>query len=308
MSKIEKIRVTAFYRFIHLENYRELKNKLLNRCKALGIKGTILLAEEGINSTIAGTNKAIDLLFAEFDKYPALKNMPSKSSWADKMPFYRLKIKLKKEIVTMGINNIDPVVQSGEEVLPSKWNDLISDPNVITVDTRNEYEISIGSFKHAINPHTENFRDFPEFVENNLSAHKDKKVAMYCTGGIRCEKSTSYLKQQGFKDVYHLKGGILKYLEDVPKEESLWEGECFVFDNRVAVDHSLKIGQYSQCHGCRRPISAEDMASEHFVKEICCPHCYDELTPTRLARRQERKKQVDLAVKRNHSHIGAIHN
>ena len=221
------------------------------------------------------------------------------------MPFYRTKVKLKKEIVTMGVEGIDPREVVGTYVKPTDWNALISDPEVVLVDTRNDYEVQIGTFEGALNPNTETFREFPEYVANNLDPEKNKKVAMFCTGGIRCEKSTAYLKEQGFEEVYHLEGGILKYLEEVPEQETMWQGECFVFDNRVAVNHSLEKGQYDQCHACRMPITEQEMQSEQYEKGISCPHCFDKVTDEQRARFAERQRQVELAKERGEDHIGA---
>lgn len=307
-SKTPAIRVATFYKFADLTDYRQLRANWLRECQALSIKGTILLAPEGINGTIAGTDAALTSFFAHLTQHPALNNLDIKNSWVDAIPFYRLKLKLKKEIITLGIPRIKPNQQCGTHVNSQDWNKLISDPQVMTIDTRNEYEIAIGTFKNAINPHTTNFRDLPKYVENNLAdVPKDTKIAMYCTGGVRCEKSTAYLMQLGFNNVYHLKGGILKYLEETPPEQSLWQGECFVFDNRVAVDNKLAQGSYDQCHGCRHPISATDRASEHYIPGICCPHCYATQSAAGLRRRAERQKQIELAAQRGERHFGVCH-
>lgn len=301
----QPIRVTAFYKFTRIDDYKQYRPKLLAKCQQLGIKGTILLAAEGINATVAGTDQAITALLAELAKHQAIGSFEFKDSRADQMPFYRMKVKLKQEIVTLGVNGIDPTKQCGQYVPPSAWNALISDPDVITIDTRNDYEVEIGNFKHAINPNTVNFREFPLFVAEHLAdCPKDKKIAMFCTGGIRCEKSTSFLLKQGFKNVYHLQGGILKYLEEIPESESLWQGECFVFDNRVAVKHDLTVGSYDQCHGCRHPISAADKTSPYYKKDICCPKCHDKQSATGINRRTERHKQMVLAAERKQPHIG----
>ncbi|HSX19701.1 MAG TPA: rhodanese-related sulfurtransferase, partial [Gammaproteobacteria bacterium] len=254
---MNKIVVAALYKFAPLNDFKELKSPLLHFCLKHSIKGTLLLAAEGINGTVAGSRNAIDSLLTYLKNDPRLANLDHKESYCETQPFYRTRVKLKKEIVTLGVPGVDPNKQAGQYVEPKQWNEIISDPDVILVDTRNDYEVGIGTFKNAINPHTNTFREFPQFVQNNLQNAKDKKIAMFCTGGIRCEKSTSYLLQQGFKNVFHLKGGILKYLEEVSPEESLWEGECFVFDNRVAVNNELAPGEYDQCHGCRNPLSVE---------------------------------------------------
>ena len=219
-------------------------------------------------------------------------------------PFHRMKVKLKREIVTMGVEDVDPTACVGRYATPSEWNALIDDPECLVIDTRNDYEVAIGSFQGAVNPGTQSFRDFPEWVQSNLDPSRHTKVAMFCTGGIRCEKSTSYLVSQGFEDVWHLQGGILKYLEDIPESESRWEGECFVFDSRVAVNHRLEKGSFDQCYACRHPITDADKASEHYKKGVSCPRCYGDLTAARQARFQERQKQVELAAGRGEQHIG----
>ena len=254
--------VSALYHFVRLDNYQALRKPMYDFMVENSIKGTILLAQEGINGTVAGDKNAIQKLHAWLRSDERLKDLRSKESYDHTMPFYRTRVKLKKEIVTMGVTGIDPNRVVGTYVKPEDWNDLISDPEVKLVDTRNEYEVAIGTFKNAANPQTETFRDFPEYVKTNLDPGKHKKIAMYCTGGIRCEKSTAYLKEQGFDEVYHLQGGILKYLETVPEDESLWQGECFVFDNRVSVNHKLEKGSYDQCHACRLPITDDDKLSE----------------------------------------------
>jgi UPF0176 protein len=297
--------VAALYQFVRLPDYEALREPLLKKCSEEGIMGTLLLAAEGINGTIAGDRNSVDRLLAYLKEDERFTGIEHKESFYAEMPFYRMKVKLKREIVTMGVEGIDPNHIVGTYVEPKDWNELISDPEVTVVDTRNYYEYAIGSFKGAEDPKTTTFREFPEYVEKNLDPSKNKKVAMFCTGGIRCEKSTAYLKEQGFDEVYHLKGGILKYLEDVPKENSLWEGECFVFDNRVAVDHDLEKGSYDQCHGCRHPITEEDKLSEHYLAGITCPRCYEQQTEEQRQRFAERQKQIQLAKKRQQQHIGS---
>jgi UPF0176 protein len=297
--------VAALYRFVSLPDYASIREPLLTFCQQQGIKGTLLLAHEGINGTVSGTRSAIDALLAYLKSDPRLTHLDHKESFESTQPFYRMKVKLKKEIVTLGVENIDPTRDVGTYVEPKDWNALISDPEVVLVDTRNYYEYSIGTFKGALDPKTTNFREFPEYVKTHLDPAKHKKVAMFCTGGIRCEKSTAYLKQQGFESVYHLKGGILQYLEEIPKTESLWEGECFVFDNRVAVNHDLLKGQYDQCHGCRHPITEADKASPKYLQGVACPRCYDNQTPEQRERFAERQKQMALAKMRHVAHIGA---
>jgi len=266
------------------------------------VKGTLLLAREGINGTIAGTQSSIDSVLNWLKSDPRLADLRHKSSYDENMPFYRTRVKLKKEIVTMGVEGINPNHVVGTYVKPEDWNALISDPEVMLIDTRNAYETAIGTFKKAIDPNTEAFRDFPAYVKQNLNPEKHKKVAMFCTGGIRCEKSTAYLKEQGFDEVYHLQGGILKYLEKIPPQDSLWEGECFVFDNRVSVNHALEKGAYDQCHACRLPITEDDKKSEKYSRGVSCPHCYDKKTEAQRARfgsavaeiSREHKKQKQL--------------
>lgn len=299
-----KYTVSALYHFATLENFEEMREPLLQKMLENDVKGTLLLAREGINGTIAGPDAGIKNVISYIKSFESLKNTVTKESYSDDAPFQRSKVKLKKEIVTMGVEDINPKIHAGEYVKPQDWNALISDPDVITIDTRNDYEVSIGTFKHALDPATETFREFPKYVKEQLADHKDKKVAMFCTGGIRCEKSTAYLKQQGFKDVYHLEGGILKYLEEVPKEESLWEGECFVFDSRVAVKHELEQGKYDQCFACRMPITEDDKQLTEYAKGISCHHCYDEKNEEQLTRYTERQKQIALAKARGEEHIG----
>lgn len=296
--------VAALYKFVTLDDYRDIREPLWDKMSELGVKGSLLLASEGINGTVAGSREAIDGLLAYLRQDPRLVDIDHKESYTDAMPFNRTKVKLKKEIVTLGVEGIDPNSVVGRYVEPKDWNALISDPDVILVDTRNDYEYEIGTFKGAIDPNTKSFREFPDYVKNNLDPKKHKKVAMFCTGGIRCEKSTGLLLQQGFEEVYHLKGGILKYLEEVPKEESLWQGDCYVFDHRVAVNHDLEKSIYSLCFGCGLPITDEDKQSEHYEEGICCPRCFDSITAEQRERFAERQKQVKLAEARQQKHIG----
>lgn len=296
--------VAAMYRFVRLDDFQALRAPLHRVMLDNQVKGTLLLAREGINGTIAGSRQGIDAVMAWLRADPRLAPIEVKESLADDNPFYRTKVKLKNEIVTMGIDDIDPCHIVGTYVRPQDWNTLISDPEVLVIDTRNHYEYQIGTFERALNPETESFREFPEFVERNLDPAKHKKVAMFCTGGIRCEKSTAFLKQQGFEEVYHLQGGILKYLEEVPEQESLWRGECFVFDNRVTVNHRLEQGSYDQCHACRMPITEEEKQSVHFKPGISCPHCHDRHSQEQLQRYAERERQMQLARERGENHIG----
>lgn len=297
--------VAALYKFASLHDYQQMAEPLKQHCESLGLKGTLLLAEEGINGTVAGRREGIDGLLAYLRADERLADLEHKESLHPDMPFYRMKIKLKREIVTMGVPDIDPRDIVGTYVPPQDWNALISDPEVLVVDTRNHYEYAIGTFERAVDPDTETFREFPEYVQRNLDPSKHKKVAMFCTGGIRCEKATAYMKQQGFDEVYHLQGGILKYLEEVPKEQSLWRGECFVFDNRVAVNHDLEQGSYDQCHGCRHPITEADQESPYYMKGVSCPRCYESLSEDQKRRFSERQKQMELARQRNQVHLGA---
>ncbi len=302
--KKSSIVVTALYHFVRLENFQDLRQPLLNIMQENNVRGTLLLASEGINGTIAGNRKGTDKVLNWLRQDERLKSFDSKESFTDSMPFYRTKVKLKKEIVTMGVEGIDPKSKVGRYVKPQDWNELISDPDTLLIDTRNDYEYQIGSFKNAVNPNTNTFREFPEYVKKNLDPKKHKKVAMFCTGGIRCEKSTAYLMEQGFEDVFHLQGGVLKYLEEVPKEETMWEGECFVFDNRVAVNHDLEKGQYRQCFACRYPITQEEMQSDKYQEGVSCPHCFYRVTAEQKQRFAEREKQILLAKQRGEEHIG----
>ena len=299
---------TAMYHFVSLPHFKTLREPLLNFCVSQSIKGTLLLADEGINGTVAGSEKAIHT-FLDFIKNDPLfegnfKNLSHKESWSDKHPFYRMKVKLKKEIVTLGVPGISPTKVVGQYVKPQDWNKIISDPEVVLIDTRNDYEYAIGSFKNAINPETQTFREFPEYVKTHFDPKKHKKVAMFCTGGIRCEKASSFMMREGFDEVYHLEGGILKYLEEVKPEDSLWEGECFVFDQRVAIKHGLAVGDYDQCYACRYPLSKDDMKSEKYTPGISCPHCFNTHTPEKLKALTERQKQIILSKERGIEHIG----
>ena len=300
----QQIVVSALYHFVTLENYQALRQPLHDFMIDNDVRGTLLLAQEGINGTVAGSKQSIEKLHAWLRADERLKDLRTKESFDDDMPFYRSCVKLKKEIVTMGIEGIDPKQVVGTYVKPEDWNALISDPDVTLIDTRNDYEVAIGTFKNAQDPKTETFRQFPDYVKSNMDPKKQKKVAMFCTGGIRCEKSTAYLKEQGFEEVYHLQGGILKYLETVPEEESLWQGECFVFDNRVSVNHQLEKGVYDQCHACRLPITDEDKSSDKYVQGVSCPSCYDKKSEQQRQRFAERERQVQLAKARGEEHLG----
>jgi len=296
--------VAAMYRFVRLDDFEALRAPLHRVMLDNQVKGTLLLAREGVNGTIAGSRQGVDAVMAWLRSDTRLAPIEVKESCADDNPFYRTKVKLKNEIVTMGVDDIDPCHIVGTYVRPQDWNALISDPEVLVIDTRNHYEYQIGTFERALNPDTESFREFPEFVERNLDPSRHKKVAMFCTGGIRCEKSTAFLKQQGFAEVYHLQGGILKYLEEVPEQQSLWRGECFVFDNRVTVNHQLEQGSYDQCHACRMPITEEEKQSVYFKPGVSCPHCHDRHSQEQLQRYAERERQMQLSRERGENHIG----
>ena len=300
---------TAMYHFVSLPHFEILREPLLQFCMSRDIKGTILLADEGINGTVAGPETSIIELLNYLKTDPLFegnfKGLGHKESWSDKHPFYRMKVKLKKEIVTLGVPGVSPTKMVGKYVKPQDWNKIISDPEVVLIDTRNDYEYAIGTFKNAINPKTTTFREFPEYVKTHFDPKKHKKVAMFCTGGIRCEKASSYMMSEGFDEVYHLEGGILKYLEEAKPEESLWEGECFVFDQRVAIKHGLEVGDYDQCYACRYPLSGEDMQSDKYTPGISCPHCFNKHTPKKLESLTERQQQVILAKQRGFEHIGS---
>ncbi len=297
--------VAALYKFARLDDFQDLQKPLLEKCLEEEVMGTLLLAKEGINGTISGPHQGIQNVLAHLRDDPRLADLSHKESWADKPPFLRMKVRLKREIVTMGEPDIDPNNIVGTYVAPEDWNDLIQASDVVVVDTRNDYEVGIGTFQGAVNPETSSFREFPNWVQNSGLLEGNKKVAMFCTGGIRCEKSTAYLRGQGVEEVYHLEGGILKYLENIPAEESLWEGECFVFDQRVSVGHGLEPGSYDQCYACRVPIDEDDKASPLYVKGVSCPKCHDQLTPSQKLRFSERQKQMVLARERNEVHLGS---
>jgi UPF0176 protein len=295
--------VAALYKFVSLPDYVALRDALYQHLVLNKVKGTLLLAEEGINGTICGTREGIDAVRQWLDADGRFGGLSYKESFADEPAFYRTKVKLKTEIVTMGVPGVNPQHIVGTYVKGDDWNRLIEDPDTILIDTRNDYEVAIGTFKNAVNPNTTSFREFPQWAADNLDKTKHKKVAMFCTGGIRCEKSTAYLKEQGFDEVYHLDGGILKYLEEMPEDNSLWQGECFVFDQRVAVKHGLEQGSYDQCYACRMPLSQADMQSDKYMKGMSCPHCHDQLSDEQKASFAERQKQIELAKQRGEQHI-----
>lgn len=303
-SPSDGCRIAALYRFQRLAAPVSLREPLHAFCDARGIRGTLLLAREGINGTVAGAASAIDDLVAYLRGELGFHQLEIKFSWSDAMPFHRLKVRLKREIVTMGVDDVDPLVGVGAYVEPRDWNRLIDDPDTIVIDTRNDYETAIGSFERAVDPGTKSFRAFPGWVERNADLLKGRRVAMFCTGGIRCEKATAYLKARGFDDVHHLKGGILRYLEEVAPEESRWKGECFVFDERVSVVHGLVEGEAELCRACRHPLTVHDRASPLFAAGVSCPHCHEARGEDDRARYAERQRQVALAERRGEVHVG----
>ena len=304
----------ALYKFVELPDYAALQAPLLAECEAQGIRGTLLLAAEGINGTIAGLPGAVSAVLAYLRNDPRLATLEHKESWASAMPFYRMKVRLKKEIVTLGVPDVHPALMAGQYVRPQDWNQLIEQPDVVVVDTRNDYEVSIGTFAGAVNPSTSNFSELPGWVDAQMQpggklAEVDgikPKVAMFCTGGIRCEKSTAFLKSKGFGEVYHLEGGILKYLETVPEAQSQWQGQCFVFDERVSVGHGLVQGDLALCRSCRDPLTEAAKASPLFERGVSCPGCFVRTTDEQKAGYRQRQKQVDLAEARKQSHIGVV--
>jgi len=301
--------LAALYRFTRFGDPAAVRAPLSALCRQHGIKGTLLLAREGVNGTIAGSDAGIAAVLDRLRALPGCAELDVKFSRAPAMPFHRMKVRLKQEIVTMGQPDIDPLSVVGTYVPPADWNALIADPDTIVIDTRNDYEVAIGTFERAINPKTASFRDFPDWFrarrEELLGKGRQPKVAMFCTGGIRCEKSTAFLKAEGVVEVYHLKGGILKYLESVPEADSLWQGECFVFDERVSVGHGLVPGNYSLCRACRRPLGAGDRAAPEYEEGVSCAACYGERSEDQRAGYRERHRQELLAAKRGTVHVGA---
>ena len=300
--------IASLYHFVKLDKIEDWKRYFSGFCAKNNLLGTILIAPEGINGTIAGNRKSIEDFVKWLYEHPEFKQTEIKYSADDNCPFQRMKVRLKREIVTMGEPDINPTETKGIYVKPQDWNELISSPDVLVIDTRNDYEVAIGKFDKAVNPRTTSFREFPKWADNFESKSKQKKstrIAMYCTGGIRCEKSTAYMKKLGFDKVYHLQGGILKYLEEVPSNKSLWQGECFVFDNRVSVNHELQKGKYALCHACRHPLSETDLESNSYHPGISCPHCITKTTNEQKNRFAERQKQIKLARERGQKHIGA---
>ena len=294
-------RVAALYAFVSIDDVMSLRDSLHAEGERLGVRGTLLVAKEGINGTIAAAAAALDAMVARLTSDPRFADLDVKYSTAETMPFLRFKVRAKREIVTMGVEGVDPNAVVGTYVDPADWNAVISDPDTVVIDTRNDYEIDLGTFRGALDPDTQRFRDFPAWVEANRDRLEGKRVAMFCTGGIRCEKASSYMKSEGFADVVHLKGGILKYLETQDEAESLWEGDCFVFDNRVAVRHGLQETDWSLCHACRMPVSAEDRQSDYFVPGVQCPSCADDAVDR--SRFEERQRQMELAKARGTVHL-----
>jgi UPF0176 protein len=304
-ADLKSFRVAALYRFCRLDRFEEMRAPLAAFCCARGIKGTLLLAREGINGTVAGTAEAIAELVDHLNAQPELTGFDVKYSHAAEMPFHRMKVRLKREIVTMGVEGIDPLESVGTYVEPAEWNTLISDPGTVVIDTRNGYEVALGTFRRAVDPQTDSFREFPQWVDEHRGELENRKIAMFCTGGIRCEKATAFVKSLGFDEVFHLKGGILKYLEEVPAEQSLWEGECFVFDERVSVAHGLVEGDAELCRACRHPLTPAERASPKYSPGISCEYCHDSRSEEDRARYAERQRQVELAARRGKEHIGS---
>ena len=296
--------VAALYHFVAVPRFAELRAPLQSLCEEQDVRGTLLLAHEGVNGTIAGPEAGVRAVLSFLRRQPEFAALEHKESRAGDMPFLRMKVRLKKEIVTMGVEDIDPNRSVGAYVAPEDWNALISDPDTILIDTRNDYETAIGMFRGAVDPNTKTFREFPDWVRQNTGLHNKPKIAMYCTGGIRCEKATAFMKAEGFEEVYHLKGGILKYLEEVPPEESLWDGACFVFDERVSVLHGLAEGEHELCRACRHPLTAEEIASPLYEPGVSCPHCHATRSEEDRMRFRQRQKQMDLARQRGERHLG----
>ena len=294
--------VAAFYRFVHFDDPRSLEDSLLRLCVNKNIKGTILLAQEGINGTISGSTSAVNEVLNHIRAFPNCSDLRWKTSWSSHLPFPRMKVRLKAEIVTMGQPNVDPALYTGRYVEPKNWDWFVHDPETVVIDVRNRYEVAIGTFEGAVNPQINSFREFPDWWERQRGNFQGKKIAMFCTGGIRCEKSTHFLLSQGVKEVYHLKDGILKYLEDIPQRRSLWRGLCFVFDGRVSLDHDLAEGRHLLCHGCRHPIMPEDTKRSEYEPGVSCHHCVDKTSTADKTRFRERQKQICLAKKREQSH------
>ena len=308
MTDLSPVRIVALYHFTRFEDPAALRGPLLVKAEENGVRGTLLLANEGINGTIAGSDEGIEAVLEHIRSIPGCSGIEWKESRAAEMPFHRTKVRLKREIVTMGQPDLDPVEGVGTYVDPQDWNALIADPDTILIDTRNDYEVAIGTFEGAIDPQTRSFGEFPEWFRARRAQFEAEglkpKIAMFCTGGIRCEKSTAFVKAEGMDEVYHLKGGILKYLEDVPEEDSRWQGECFVFDERVSVTHGLEVGTHSLCRACRRPLKEADLEHSHYEDGVSCHQCHAERSDEQRARYRERHRQEKLAGARGAEHIG----
>jgi len=300
----ESVVICVFYRFAAVGSPGRLRGRLLTVMQRNRVLGTVVVAAEGVNGSVAGARTGVDAVLAFLRAQPGFGGLEAGESFADSPPFKRARVKVRKEIVTLGVDGVAVDADAGEHVDADAWNKLIDDDDVLVIDARNEYETRIGGFAGALDPHTTNFRDFPAFVENELAADKTRPIAMYCTGGIRCEKASAYLKRQGFETVYQLQGGVLKYLASVPAAESRWRGECFVFDERVAVDHQLQRGQYDQCHACRAPVSEADKRDSRYTPGASCPHCHGRVPADRRAAFVEREKQAALAASRGRAHFG----
>jgi UPF0176 protein len=305
LAAMTDIVIATFYHFTRFEDLASLREHLLPQLLAHDLKGTVLLAPEGVNGTLAGSRGGIDAALEVLRALPNSMQLEHKESHAESMPFYRLKVRLKKEIVTMKVPGVDPLASVGTHVAPKDWNELIADPQTIVIDARNDFEVEIGTFEGAINPGTASFSDLPQWLEEHRAELENKKIAMFCTGGIRCEKATSYLKERGIKDVFHLKGGILKYLENIPEGQSRWRGECFVFDYRVSVKHDLKLGEYELCYACRWPVNAAGRESPNFVAGISCDHCINQRSEKQRARYASRQERIKLAKEQGAAHVGA---
>ena len=297
--------VSAFYKFVAIDDIDALRTSLLARCLELEMSGSILIASEGINGTIAGRRSATDDLFGWLRSDDRFHDLVTKESFTDGVPFKRMKVRRKSEIVTLR-QDVDPTETVGTYVDPADWNGVVADPDVFVVDTRNVEEISIGTFTGAVDPKTDSFSEFADWVDANLDPATHTKVAMFCTGGIRCEKSSSYMLDKGFTEVLHLNGGILNYLEKVPETDSMWEGECFVFDERVSVDHELGVGSYELCRGCRRVVSDADKSLPEFEEGVSCPACFGGLTEAKLESLRERHRQQLAAERRGERHVGQV--
>lgn len=299
--------IYAFYQFIKISDCSSTKEIFQQKADELGLKGIFLVAPEGINATVSGTSENMKIFIQFIQDTLNINSLDYKVSHHTEQPFYRMKVKVKKEIITFKQPQIKPDEIVGEYLSTKEWNELLNDPDTIVVDTRNDYEYALGTFKNALNPNTKKFTEFADYVDDHLSHLKDKKIATFCTGGVRCEKATSFMIDRGFKHVYHLKGGILKYLEEVDPAENLWQGECFVFDHRVGVHEKMEVSNCRLCHGCRNPLNDSDLESEFYEEGVSCHYCYHELTPEKLKRRRDRQKQIVLASKRNTQHIGLTH-